>query len=73
MKCLGAHLMIIVGFCSLTGLPEESGNRVATFYITFRLGYERISLQPDSNMKSVWLNRDANFGLGKLPKIIVLK
>ena len=30
MKCLGAYLIRLVGFCSLTGLPEESGNIVAT-------------------------------------------
>ena len=29
MKYLGAYLIRLVGFCSLTGVPDENGNMVA--------------------------------------------
>ena len=41
MTCLGAHLIRLVGFCSLSGLPVE----VETWCHFIVLGYERISLQ----------------------------
>ena len=63
------YLIKLVGFCSLTGLPEESRNRVATFYIKIRLGYEQISPELSSFIFCIFSTGfDASGNLKPFPK-----